>query len=152
PQPAEDRMEGCFEVAAGIDVHRDMLAVSVRSRDERGREQVETRTFSTFYDGLTQMVAWLDERGVPVVGLESRGVYWVRVVRALRQISRSRVVWRATPAEVKKVPGRKTDVTDSQWLSKLVMYGLVSPSFVPPAEQAELRELTRFRSKVVGNL
>lgn len=144
-------MEAIFNVAAGIDVHRDILVVSVRRRGERGREQVETRTYSTFHDGLVQMVAWFDEQEVPVVGLESTGVYWKPVVLALRERSPSRQVWLVNPAEVKQVPGRKTDVKDSEWLSKLVMHGLVAPSFLPPAEQAELRELTRFRAKVVGN-
>ena len=144
-------MEVMFDVAAGIDVHRDILVVSVRRASEKGREQVETRTYSTFHDGLVQMVAWFDEQSVPVVGLESTGVYWMPVVLALRQISPSRLVWLVNPAEVKKVPGRKTDVKDSEWLSKLVLHGLVAPSFLPPAEQAELRQLTRFRNKAVGN-
>jgi transposase len=145
-------MEAMFDIAAGIDVHRDILVVSVRRLGERGREQVETRTFSTFHDGLVQMVAWFDAQDVPVVGLESTGVYWKPVVRALRERSSSRLVWLVNPLDVKQVPGRKTDVKDSEWLSKLVMHGLVAPSFLPPVEQAELRELTRFRVKVVGNL
>jgi transposase len=145
-------MELMFDIAAGIDVHRDILVVSVRRRGERGREQVETRQYSAFYDGLRQMIGWLDEQGVPVVGLESTGVYWKPVVLALRKLSPSRQVWLVNPADVKQVPGRKTDVKDSAWLSKLVMYGMIAPSFLPPAEQAELRQLTRFRTKVVGNL
>jgi transposase len=144
-------MELMFDVAAGIDVHRDILVVSVRRASERGREQVETRTYPTFHDGLVQMVAWFDEQGVPVAGLESTGVYWKPVALALRQLSPSRLVWLVNPAEVKQVPGRKTDVKDSEWLSKLVMHGLVAPSFLPPTEQAELRQLTRFRTKAVGN-
>jgi transposase len=146
-------METLFTVAAGIDVHRDTAVVSVRRRAEKGKEPVETRTFSTFHDGLVEMVAWLDEHAVPVVGLESTSVYWKPLVLALRTHSRTtgRVIWLVNPAEVKKVPGRKTDVTDSQWLSKLVMHGLVSPSFLPPEDQEEWRHLTRFRTKVVGN-
>jgi len=144
-------MEVLFSVATGIDVHRDTVVVTVRRRNERGREPVETRTFSTFHDGLVQMVAWLDAEEVPVVGLESTGVYWKPVVRALRTSPRAMVIWLVNPVEVKKVPGRKTDVTDSQWLSKLVMYGLVSPSYLPPEELEELRKLTRFRTQVVGN-
>lgn len=145
-------MELMFDVAAGIDVHRDVLVVSVRRIGERGREQVETRTFSTFRDDLEQIVAWFDEQAVPVVGLESTGTYWKPVVLMLRERSPSRLVWLVNPADVKQVPGRKTDVKDSEWLSRLVMHGLVAPSFLPPPEQAELRQLTRFRCKNVGNL
>jgi transposase len=94
---------------------------------------------------------WLDEQGVQVVGLESTGVYWKPVVLALRKLSPSRLVWLVNPGQVKQVPGRKTDVKDSEWLSKLVLHGLVAPSYLPPAEQAELRQLTRFRATVVGN-
>jgi len=144
-------MEKLFDISAGIDVHRDTLVVSIRKRDERGREKVETRTFETFHDSVVNMVAWLDEHAVEVVGLESTGVYWKPVVRELQLRSRGRLVWLVNPAEVKKVPGRKTDVNDSQWLSKLVMYGLVSPSFLPPLEQEELRKLTRFRSRLVAD-
>jgi transposase len=150
-QSAEGSMEVLFPVAAGIDVHRDTVVVSLRRRTERGRELVETRTFATFHDELVQMVAWLDKEEVPVVGLESTGVYWKPVVRALRKGLPTRVIWLVNPAEVKKVPGRKTDVTDSQWLSKLVMHGLVSPSYLPPEDLEELRKLTRFRTQVVGN-
>jgi transposase len=144
-------MEVLFPVAAGIDVHRDTVVVTVRRRDERGREPVETRTFSTFHDELVRMAGWLDTQEVPVVGLESTGVYWKPVVRALRKSSHTKTIWLVNPAEVKKVPGRKTDVTDSQWLSKLVMHGLVSPSYLPPEELEELRKLTRFRNQIVGN-
>jgi len=144
-------MELMFSVVAGIDVHRDILVVSVRRVCERGREKVETRTYSTFHDGLVQLGAWFDEQGVEVVGLESTGVYWKPVVLTLRKLSPSRQMWLVNPADVKKVPGRKTDVKDSEWLSKLVLHGLVAPSFLPPLEQAELRQLTRYRGKALGN-
>jgi transposase len=143
-------METLFKVSAGIDVHQDTVVVSIRQRDDREREKVETRTFETFHDTLVQMVAWLDEHEVEVVGLESTGVYWKPVVRALKIGSPCRLVWLVNPAEVKKVPGRKTDVNDSQWLSKLVMHGLVRPSFLPPLEQEELRKLTRFRTRLLA--
>lgn len=143
-------METLFKVSAGIDVHRDTVVVSIRKRDERDHEKVETRTFETFHDTLVKMAEWLDEHEVEAVGLESTGVYWKPVVRELQLRSPKRILWLVNPAEVKKVPGRKTDVNDSQWLSKLVMHGLVRPSFLPPLEQEELRKLTRFRTKLVA--
>jgi transposase len=143
-------MEVIFEVSAGADVHRDTVVVSIRKRTDGVRERVETRTFATFHDSLLQMVTWLDEHEVPIIGLESTGVYWKPIVRVMQLRSPKRVIWLVNPAEVKKVPGRKTDVTDSQWLSKLVMHGLVSPSFLPGPELEELRKLTRFRTKLTG--
>jgi transposase len=96
------------------------------------------------------MCQWLIEQQVQVIGLESTGVYWMPVVRALQQCTRC-IVWLVNPLHVKKVPGRKTDVTDSQWLAKLVMHGLVSPSFVPSTKLADLRELTRFRTRLISH-
>lgn len=143
-------MEILYPVSAGIDVHRDTVVVSIRKRDGRGREPTETRTFETFNDALITMAKWLDEHHVPVVGLESTGVYWKPVVTVLRQQSPDRIIWLVNPAEVKKVPGRKTDVNDSQWLSKLVMHGLVSPSFLPSVQLEELRVLTRYRTRLTS--
>lgn len=142
-------METLYSIAAGIDVHRDTLVVSIRKL-ERSKESIETRTFETYHSALAKMVAWLDEEQVPIVGLESTGVYWKPAVRALRSLSPKRIVWLVNPAEVKQVPGRKTDVNDSQWLSKLVMHGLVSPSYLPSPQLEELRKLTRFRGTLTG--
>ncbi|MBI4705642.1 MAG: IS110 family transposase [Deltaproteobacteria bacterium] len=134
-------------MAAGIDVHRDTLAVTVR-RSDGARERAETRTFDTFQDDIARMVAWFVECSVEVVALESTGVFWKPVVREL-QLGCQAVVWLINPLQAKRVPGRKTDVSDSQWLSKLAMYGLVAPSFLPGPEQEELRKLTRHRVRVV---
>jgi transposase len=143
-------MEKMFEIAAGIDVHRDTVVVSVRSRGRPG-DELQTRTFETFDDSLKEMTKWLQECAVEVVGLESTGVYWQPVVRAVQNALPKAVVWLVNPAEVKKVPGRKTDVGDSQWLSKLVMYGLVSPSFLASGDLQELRKLTRHRTKLTAD-
>ncbi len=144
-------MDRMFEIAAGIDVHRDKLVVAVRRRHIGTKDSLETRTFETFHDGITAMTTWLQEQRVQVVGLESTGVYWHPVVRAIQQLVPSAMVWLVNPAQVRKVPGRKTDVTDSQWLSKLVMYGLVSPSFLASPELQELRKLTRHRTKLTAD-
>jgi transposase len=144
-------METLFENAAGIDVHRDTVVVSIRSRKGR-RESVETRTFGTFRDELDAMCTWLHEHQVQVVGMESTGVYFKPVVLALRRNMPDRPVWLVNATAVKQVPGRKTDINDSAWLSKLVMHGLVRPSFLPDEEQEDLRLLTRHRKKRVGEL
>src|SRR4051812_12829043 len=143
-------MERIFEVSAGIDVHRDKVLVSVR-RGRNTKEEVKTKTFDTFHDGLTAMAEWLLAEQVEVVGMESTGVYWHPVVRAVERALPKAVIWVVNPAHVKKVPGRKTDVTDSQWLAKLGMYGLVSPSFLAPPELQELRKLTRHRTKLTAD-
>jgi transposase len=143
-------MDNLFEVAAGIDVHRDTVVVSIRTRRRR-RESVETKTFGTFRDELDAMCAWLGEHDVQVVGMESTGVYFKPVLLALRRNLPQRPVWLVNAAAVKQVPGRKTDVNDSAWLSKLVMNGLVRPSFLPDEAQEDLRLITRHRKKRVGD-
>jgi len=144
-------MERMFDVAAGIDVHRDTVVVSIRRRQARGPDEVKTVTYETFADGLAAMTTVLREHAVEVVGLESTGVYWQPVVRAIQQALPQISLWLVNPVQVKQVPGRKTDVSDSQWLSRLVMYGLVMPSFVPSAELQELRKLTRHRTKLTAD-
>jgi transposase len=144
-------MDRVFEVAAGIDVHRDTVVVSVRRQFRKRVEDVETRTFETFHDGLVAMTLWLEQQRIEVVGLESTGVYWQPVVQAIQKRLPSVTVWLVNPTQVKKVAGRKSDVSDSQWLSKLVMYGLVSPSFVPSLYLQELRKLTRYRTKLTAD-
>lgn len=142
-------MERLFGIAAGIDVHRDTLVATVRACVGR-RERIETRTFETFHDDVLKMVAWLVACGVQVVALESTGVFWKPVVRAL-QLGWQGPVWLVNPSHIKHVPGRKSDVIDSRWLSKLAMYGLVFPSYLASPEQEELRLLTRHRVRLVGD-
>lgn len=144
-------MEMLFTVTAGVDVHKDTAVVTVRRLAERGRERQETRTFETFHDSLGALSAWMVEAGVQALTVESTGVYWKPLVRVLKEKAPSVTVWVVNPHHVQKVPGRKTDVSDSQWLAKLVMYGLVSPSFLPSTALDELRKLTRHRTKLVSD-
>ncbi len=139
-------MERITEVAAGLDVHRDTVVASVR-RVVGSREQVETRTFGTYPDELKQLGQWLIAEGVGIAGMESTGVYFKPVDRELRRAGVT--VWVVNAAHAKQVPGRKTDTKDSAWLSKLVMHGLVRPSFIPDETLDGLRMLTRLRSQTV---
>jgi transposase len=141
-------MDKLFEVSAGLDVHRDTVVASVR-RSLRARETVETKTFGTFHDDLCALSDWLRTQQVDVVAMESTGVYFKPVLRTV-QHHVQKPIWLVNATAVKQVPGRKSDVNDSAWLSKLVMHGLVRPSFVPDEAQEGLRMLTRHRRKRVG--
>jgi transposase len=140
-------MEQLIECTAGLDVHRDSVVATVRRRAGK-RDQRETRTFETFPDGLQALAQWLKEAGVQVAGMESTGVYFLPVHRELQRAAIT--TWVVNAAHVKQVPGRKSDVSDSEWLSKLVMYGLVRPSFIPNEQLESLRMLTRLRAQTVG--
>jgi transposase len=156
PSLPRRRQEGCtmeriFGRSAGVDVHRDTVVVSIRKRGAGTRDSLETRTFETYDDSLREFAAWVSEAEVEALALESTGVYWKPVVRMLQRQAAKTTIWLVNPDHVKKVPGRKTDVSDSQWLSKLVMYGLVMPSFLALPDQEELRKLTRHRTKLVSD-
>jgi transposase len=145
-------MKAAFSTAAGIDVHRDTVVVSIRKKGSGTEEDiVETRTFETFRDALVRMAEWLEAQQVEVVGLESTGVYWMPVVRVLHERLAKATVWLVNPLDVKRRAGRKTDRKDSRWISELVLYGMVSPSYLPSHGQNELRKLTRHRTKVVAD-
>lgn len=136
-------MEVYAERSAGLDVHRDSVVATVRVPGEQGRRfERHTRTFSTTLPGLRALAQWLAEFAVTLVGMEATGVYWRTVFDELEPRF---TCWLLNAQHLRNVPGRKTDVKDSEWICELVAHGLVRPSFVPPREIRELRDLTRFR-------
>jgi len=139
-------MEVLYPQCAAIDVHKRTAVVAVGWVDERGRRQREVRTFGTMTGDLERLRAWLVEHGVTHVAMESTGVYWKPIFHVLEE--RFAVIL-ANAAHVKAVPGRKTDVRDSEWRLELMHHGLIRPSFIPPAPIRELRELTRYRANLV---
>ncbi len=144
-------MEIVLERVAGIDVGKKEIAVTVRAPGGGpGAARVETtRKFKTFYPVLAVMTAWLAEQGVTHVVMESTGIYWRPVFHALCEGEVDFEVLLVNAAHVKTVPGRKTDVKDSQWLAQLLEVGLLRGSFIPPKEIAAIREITRYRKKLI---
>jgi transposase len=137
-------VEVIVERCAGLDVHRDNVVATVRVPGS-GRRQwdKQTQTFKSTLAGLTQLAGWLAEAGVTLVGMEATGVYWRTVFQALEDRFEC---WLLNAHHLRNVPGRKTDVKDSEWICQLVQHGLVRPSFVPPPEIRRLRDLTRLRT------
>jgi transposase len=137
-------MDVLAERCAGLDVHRDDVVATVRVPGTgRRRFDQETRTFRATLVGLGLLAAWLTEAGVTLVGMEATGVYWKTVFQALEDQFEC---WLLNAHHMHNVPGRKTDVKDSEWICQLVQHGLVRPSFVPPPEIRRLRDLTRLRA------
>ena len=136
-------MEVMVERCAGLDVHRDNVVATVRVPGS-GRRQwdKQTQTFRATLAGLAELALWLEEAGVTLVGMEATGVYWKTVFQALEDRFEC---WLLNAHHLRNVPGRKTDVKDSDWICQLVQHGLVRPSFVPPPEIRRLRDLTRLR-------
>ncbi|MFZ5625332.1 MAG: IS110 family transposase [Gemmatimonadota bacterium] len=137
-------MDVFVERCAGIDIGKADLKACVRTPGvRRGSRRQEVRTFSTTTAGLLRLREWLVEQQVSLVGMESTGVYWKPVFYLLEDAVEC---WLVNPQHVKKVPGRKSDVSDAAWLAQLVEHGLVRPSFVPPPPIRSLRDLTRYRA------
>lgn len=133
---------------AGLDVHKDTVMAAVRTPEGAGRRQ-EIREFRTFTDELMALRDWLRCEGVTQVAMEATGVYWKPVWYVLEELAGVELLL-VNARHVKNLPGRKTDVADAAWLAQLLECGLLRGSFVPPREVARLRDLTRYRTKIVG--
>jgi transposase len=121
-------MDILFPNSAGGDVHQKAVVVCALWRDSE-RQRQETRTYATTTGKLLKLADWLDSLGITHLAMESTGVYWKPVYWVLESHLE---VWLVNAQHVKKVPGRKTDVSDAEWLASLMKHGLVRPSFVPP--------------------
>jgi len=135
-------MEQIHDRVAGLDVHRDEVAVCVRTPGLRGGVHTEKARFKTTTGGLAVLAGWLAERMVTLAAMEATGVYWKPVYYALEDRFE---LWLCNAHHVKNVPGRKTDMSDAEWLADVAAHGMVRPSFVPALPIRQLRELTRYR-------
>jgi transposase len=131
---------------AGLDVHQATVVATVRLPGADGARTSTTATFGTMTPDLLALREWLQAHGVTHVALESTGVYWKPVYYVLEDACTLLLI---NMQELKRVPGRKTDVKDSEWLAQLLECGLLRASFVPPPPIRELRDLTRYRVQQV---
>jgi transposase len=139
-------MQVVHERCAGLDVHKQTVVACVLITQPDGTVEREVRTFATMTGDLLALSDWLDSLRVRVVALASTGVYWKPVFNLLED---GRTIILVNPQHLKAVPGRKTDVKDSEWLADLLRHGLLTPSFIPPQPIRELRDLTRYRKSLV---
>lgn len=139
-------MEVMHRCCCGLDVHKETVVACVRRTEADGRVGEEVRTFNATTGGLLELGDWLVGRQVTIAAMESTGVYWKPVWNLLEGRLELMLV---NAREVKQLPGRKTDVKDSQWIAQLLSCGLLKRSFVPPLPQRELRDLTRTRASLL---
>jgi transposase len=138
-------MQVVYECCCGIDVHKRTVVACVIVPGEAGAPRKETRTFETLLGDLEALARWLQEQGVTHVAMESTGVYWKPVFNLLDGRLDVLVV---NAEHLKRIAGRKTDVQDAAWIADLLRHGLLKGSFIPSAVQRELRDLTRYRTKL----
>jgi transposase len=142
-------MDVVFTQCAGLDVHKKTVTacrVTPDPSEQQADGLMEVKEFGTLTRDLLALSDWLAEAGITHVAMESTGEYWRPVYNLLEG---DFTVFLVNAAHVKQVPGRKTDKNDARWLAKLMRYGLLHASFIPPRGQRELRELTRYRTKLV---
>jgi len=137
--------EQIIERGCGIDVHKKVLLATIKGSGIKE----ETRSFDSFTTSIEAMRDWLLEHKITHIAMESTGVYWKPVFNVLEEDFEIILV---NARHIKNVPGHKTDKKDSRWISKLLISGLLKGSFIPPKPIRELRDLTRYRRKIISQI
>jgi transposase len=138
-------MEVKYERCCGIDVHKTSLIACVIVPGTDSRLLKVTRSFGTMSEEPGELSTWLKAYQVTTVAIESTGVYWKGAFNLLEGQFEILVV---NPEHIKKLKGRKTDVADAEWIADLLRHGLLRGSFIPSALLRELRDLTRYRTRL----
>lgn len=139
-------MDTLYARVAGLDVHKKNVVACVRITSPQGKAQDTIRTFGTMTDDLLALADWLRQQQITHVAMESTGVLWKPIWNILEGDEFELLLVNAR--ELKQVPGRKSDVKDSQWIAQLLACGLLRSSFVPQRDQRDLRDLTRQRAQL----
>jgi transposase len=139
-------MEVVFERCCGLDVHKAIVVACLWMRDQSGKVHKEIQKFGTMTVDLVVLYDWLKSKGVTHVAMESTGIFWKPIYNLLEDAFQVLLV---NAEHIKRVPGRKTDVTDAEWIADLLAHGLLKGSFIPPKPIRELRDLTRYRKSLI---
>jgi transposase len=139
-------MEVVYPRCCGLDVHKKLVVACLLTPGPDGQPAKTIRTFGTMTADLVALADWLSAAGCTHVAMEATGVYWKPIWNLLEQRFHLLLV---NARHIKAVPGRKSDVRDSEWIADLLQHGLLRSSFVPDRSQRELRELTRYRMALV---
>ncbi len=143
-----DQMHVVHPRAAGLDVHKLQITASLRLCQPGGGVDSATRQFSALPPGLSALTQWLASHRVTAATMEATGIFWQAPWEALEAAGIAPQLLHAQ--FVKQVQGRKSDVADSLWLARICQLGLCRPSYVPPRKFRQLRQLSRYRRKLVG--
>ncbi len=136
-----------FNNCAGIDVHKKVIVVTIAKTDSNNITTYQTKSFPTFTEDLEKCRDWLVDNNTFDVCMESTGKYWIPVFNVLETKCNCVITH---PKYVRSIPGKKTDKKDSKWIADMFKHGLVESSFMPPADIRQLRDLMRYRNKLVN--
>ena len=145
-------MQVLYERCAAVDVGKDVIAVAVRLPGDGPEQQADQvkRKFKTFYGVLREAARWLVSQSVTHVAMEATGIYSMPVYHALIEHGDFEKVLVCNAGHVKNVPGRKSDLSDAEWLVQLLECGLLAGSFIPPADVKAARDVIRYRAKLTS--
>ncbi len=135
-------MDVIYKVCCGVDVHKNKLVACLKIK---GKKDV-IKEFSGQTEDIKSMANWLKENECENVAMESTASYWKPLVNVFEMTKLEYTIINAK--EYKNVPGKKTDVKDSEWIADLLKHGLLKDSYIPTREQRELREATRYRKSL----
>ena len=134
-------------ICCGVDVHKTFLVATIAKTDAKNLTTYQTKRFSTFTKDLRSLAAWLGQHNCSRVCMESTGKYWIPVYNMLEPTC---IITLAHPKYVKAIRGKKTDKKDSIWIADLFKHDLVNGSFIPEKQVRDLREVMRYRFKLVN--
>jgi transposase len=140
-------MRVVYKRCAGLDIHKKIVLACRISIQQDVSKLSEVGSFGTTTPELLKLSDWLMEWGCTHVAMESTGIYWKPIYNILENNFHVLLV---NAKHIKQVPGRKTDVKDAEWIADLLQHGLLRAIFIPEAPQGDLRDLTRYRTKLVG--
>ena len=135
-----------YQICCGIDVHKTFVVACIASTNAMGVTTYKSHRFSTYTKGLRELSEWLLANQCKDVCMESTGKYWIPVFNILES---SCTIVLAHPKYVKAIRGKKTDKKDAKWIADLFKHDLVAGSFMPPPDIRQLRDLMRYRSKLI---
>ena len=135
-----------YSICCGLDVHKNVIVATIVITNADGISEYKQKSFSTFNSDIRKFHSWLIENNCYHVCMESTGKYWIPIFNYLENDIE---VCLTHPKYVKAIKGKKTDKKDSKWIADLYKFDLVRCSFIPPKEFRQLREIARYRFKLV---
>jgi len=144
-EKSQIEFEQLVERGCGIDVHKSVIVATIMGTGLK----LTTKTFDGFTASIEALRDWLIENGITHIAMESTGVYWKPIFNILEGNFEIILV---NARHIKNVPGHKTDKKDSKWIAKLLLSGLLKGSFIPKLSIRELRDLTRYKRKVIEQI
>ena len=136
-----------YLICCGMDVHKSFVVACIATTNDYGVTTYKSKRFSTFTNDLRRCATWLAENHCKDVCMESTGKYWIPIYNILEATC---TVVLAHPKYVKAIRGKKTDKKDAKWIADIFKHGLVSGSFIPPADIRQLRDLMRYYWKLTN--